>query len=170
MKHHRIATLIFSTVALCLGLEACIKKMPRQGDKAPVLELLDLEGKTFSTQSVEAKLFLLHFWTDWCKACREEFPKLELAYRELKPKGVEFVAVNIGQPKATSQKFKEEFSITFPMLVDQDSKAADIYKVTSYPTNYLIDQKGVVLRRIVGWMDKTQIEILLQTLETPQNL
>ncbi len=156
---------IFCLLLVAVAFGGCIKKMPRQGDKAPVVTLADPNGTVFSTEKVKAKLLLLHFWTDWCKACREEFPKLEQAYQDLKPLGVEFVAVNIGQPASTSQKFREDFSITFPMLVDEKSLAKETFKITAYPTNYLIDSNGVILRRIVGWVEKSQIQIILRSLE-----
>ncbi len=153
-------------IILILVLSGCIRKMPRQGDIAPELVLPDTQGSIVSTSQIKSKLLLLHFWTDWCKSCREEFPRLEQAYQELKPKGVEFVAVNIGQPAATSERFRQDFGITFPMLVDEKSQAKTLYKVSTFPTSYLIDQNGVILRRVVGWMDKSQIEIVFQSLQS----
>ena len=135
--------------------------VPRQGEKAPDLELTDLNGKSHKLSEYKGKLVMLHFWTDWCEACRKEFPKLQQNYSEYQKEGLEIIAVNVGQPTAVTKEFQDNFNVTFPMLTDEQNISTESYNVTAYPTNYLINEDGVIVRQIRGWLDGKQIHNLL---------
>lgn len=40
------------------------------------------------------KVVLVNVWASWCMPCREEFPDLIRAYRELQPRGLELVLIS----------------------------------------------------------------------------
>lgn len=138
---------------------------PKPGEAAPDIELTTLEGEKVKLSDYQGKLVLLHFWTDWCDACREEFPRIQEYYADLGGKDFELLAVNVGQEVEVSKTFKKDFGVTFPMLADVDSETATIYGVEQFPTNYLINADGVVARRIIGWVDRTFVENVLYGIE-----
>ncbi|WP_267903322.1 redoxin domain-containing protein [Virgibacillus salexigens] len=48
--------------------------------------------------------------------------------------------------------FVEQFGMTFPVLMDEQSKVADTYQVMAYPTSYMIDLVGHIHLVTMGAM------------------
>ncbi len=148
---------------VALLLTACQSNAPRPGDPAPDFALPSVAGPTQSLSDYRGKLVLVHFWADWCKSCREEFPLVEDYYRQFRQENFEIVAINIGQSPQVSAEFQRDFDVTFAMLTDEQAATADQYGVDTFPTNYLVGPDGKVIRRIVGWLDAEQIGLLIRS-------
>lgn len=146
-----------------VGLNTACDGAPgtRAGDFAPDFKFKNLEDKAIQLSKYRGKVVLVHFWTDWCESCRAEFPRVQAFYEELQSDDFELLAVNVGQPLATSQDFQKSFGITFPMLVDEQAASKTLYKVKAFPTNYFIDPEGKIIRKIVGWVDKQQVKVII---------
>lgn len=132
------------------------------GAIAPNFTAQTLEGKTVKLSDYKGKMVMLYFWADWCPACKKEFPATQAYYEELNKSEIEILAINVGQERSASEAFKTEFGATFPMLVDSASTIAAQYGVQELPTNYFIDAEGDVIRYIVGWIGKQQVEVILR--------
>ncbi len=156
---HRVKLLLFAFVVV--SLQACSSSGPAQGEQAPETVLTTLEGKSIKLSDYKGKLVLLHFWTDWCDACREEFPLIQEYYQDLAGEDFELIAVNVGQDKSVSQTFHDDFGVTFQMCTDLDTEIAQTYGVEQFPTNYLINPDGLVARKVIGWVDKSFVENVL---------
>ena len=62
------------------------------------------------------------------------------------------IAVNQGDPKETINKYVKENSFTFKIgMPPQGYGIFNDYGVQAYPTNYVIDSKGKVVFRCVGF-------------------
>jgi peroxiredoxin len=90
-----------------------------------------------------------------------EFPKLQETYEATKSKDFELVAINLGQPAQVSEKFRQDFSATFPMLVDNKNIMQSLYGIKVYPTNVFINPEGKIVRVIRGWISQKQVEVLI---------
>ncbi len=143
-------------------LVSCGDKKLGKGSNAPEIPFKDLENTSHTLAQYKGKVVLLHFWTDFCQSCRAEFPRMQETYKALEGEKFELLAVNVGQPKSASEKFKKDFSVTFPMLTDEKNISKELYKVEAFPTNYFITPDGKILRKIVGWLDQSQIEFVLK--------
>ena len=148
---------------------SCGKSGPAPGETAPEITLTNLAGETVNLSDYRGKLVLLHFWTDWCDACRQEFPLMQEYYQELAGEEFELLAVNVGQEVSVSQTFHQDFNVTFPMCADVEMGVSNIYGVEQFPTNYLINPDGVIARRVVGWVDRTFIENVLYGIQRTTN-
>lgn len=51
---------------------------------------------------------------------------------------------------------------TLPVLLDQEGKAADLYKVRVVPTTVILDEKGNILQRHEGMATAQQLEGFLK--------
>jgi peroxiredoxin len=145
----------FFLVLLLVGLSACEGRQetipgPQVGAKAPDFTVRDLKGQTWTLDRIKGKVVLLRFWTDQCPYCRFEMPVIEKYYRRLKPAGFEVLAVNVKQSPQVAEAFRAQMDITFPVLLDPSGKMADRYKVYAVPTNFLIDRKGILEKRLIG--------------------
>lgn len=143
-------------------LLACSDSPLDRGKPAPEFTATDVTGATQTIAAHKGKMVMLYFWADWCPTCKKEFPETQAYYEKLKSQGLEILAINVKQPKEASEKFKQEFGATFPMLIDEEGKISDLYEVKELPTNYFIDKEGKIIRKIVGWASGQQVEVMLK--------
>ena len=82
-----------------------------------------------------------------------EFPHLRDLYGRINKQGFELAAVNYGDDKAIINKYAKEEKFTFPLLMNMSMKddISKMYGVSAYPTTYVIDAKGKIVARFVGF-------------------
>ncbi len=151
----------FIPVALLLLLAGCSEKKTVEiipGQKAPAIALTDLSGRVVRLADYSGKTVLLHFWADYCSECRAEFPKMEAAYRKFRAAGFEILAVNAGQSREHVESFRDEFNLTFPLLLDPDMEVSKQFGIRGLPTNFFITGDGKVGRMLIGWIDEKHIQ------------
>ncbi|MBI5683183.1 MAG: redoxin domain-containing protein [Deltaproteobacteria bacterium] len=134
------------------------------GKPAPDFKLTELHGMEYKLSNMKGKVILLRFWSTRCVSCKEEMPKLEASYKNLKDKGFEILAVNVEDPRDKAMNFVHELKLTYPILLDEDQKAAGQYKVYGIPTSFFIDKNGIVRGRVFGGMDEKTIEKVVMPL------
>jgi len=109
------------------------------GRRAPPFELNSMEGEKYSLQSLLAKgPVLAAFFKVSCPTCQYTFPFLERLYQQLGANGVLLVGISQDSTR-DSQKFAEQFGVTFPVLIDREPYAVSRkYGVEFVPTLFLI--------------------------------
>ena len=124
------------------------------GDEAPNFLLKDLEGFQVSLDQFRGKVVLLNFWATWCGPCRIEMPAMEQLYRSFSRKDFEILAVSTDpQGAAVTRPFQQEMGFTFPVLHDADFRIGLRYGARTLPMTFLIDQRGIIRKRIFGARD-----------------
>ena len=78
---------------------------------------------------------------------------VEQLHRELSPRGLSVVAVNIQESQSTVAAWAREKKITIPILLDTDGEVTREYAVIATPTSFLVDRQGRLLGRMVGPRD-----------------
>jgi peroxiredoxin len=124
------------------------------GKPAPAFAFPTPDGGTVSLAASAAahKAVLVNFWFVNCPTCREEFPHLQKLYSERKDKGLELIAINHGDDKEAIEKYLSENKLTFEVgMPPEESDIFRDYGVQAYPTTYIIDSKGTVVFRSVGY-------------------
>jgi thiol-disulfide isomerase/thioredoxin len=91
---------------------------PKQRLESIDFELQDLSGSTRRLSDYRGKVVFLNFWATWCGPCRFEMPSMEKLYRRFKDKGLEIVAVNLQEDRASVQRFVDQYGLSFPVLLD----------------------------------------------------
>lgn len=128
---------------------------PQVGAQAPDFTLTTLDGKTLSLSQFRGKVVMLNFWASWCPPCRAEMPSVEKLYLRMKKTG-DFVllAVNVeSNARQAIKDFAGKNSLNFPILLDQEQGAAKLYQVSGIPQTYIIDPRGVIVRKVEGGRD-----------------
>lgn len=121
---------------------------PKVGDKYADFTEPNVEGKNISLSDFKGKVVLLDFWGSWCGACREGNPKLVKIYNEFKSKGFEILGVAADIEKKAWIGAINKDGLTWQNVTDLkgwNNKAAIIYGIYKYPTNYLIDRSGTIV-------------------------
>ena len=83
---------------------------------------------------------------------------IESVYQRHQGKGLQVLAINAGQDKATINAFIKKIGVTYPALLDEQSTIARSYGVVGLPTTFFIDGKGIVRAKIIGEADEATFE------------
>ncbi|WMX14186.1 MULTISPECIES: peroxiredoxin [unclassified Aureispira] len=124
------------------------KKNKYIGTKVPELVLKTLKGKTYNLADMGGKIVLLNFWFAACKPCITEISSLNELQEQYKSKNLVVLSVGTDK-KEVAEKLVTEKNMRYPVVADR----ADIAKqmdVSTYPTSFLIDQKGVIQQVFIG--------------------
>jgi cytochrome c biogenesis protein CcmG, thiol:disulfide interchange protein DsbE len=124
---------------------------PNNGEPAPGFQTESLAGGQVRVpQDYLGKVVAIRFWADWCPYCRKEMAELQPVYARLQPRGLEVLAVNVAQDRATVSRFVSPLNLTYPVLFDLEGATARAYGVQALPVTWLIDRNGNVRGKIVG--------------------
>jgi len=153
-------------VALTAGIMAQATSLwandirPEEGHLAPDFSLKTLDGKTVRLSDLRGKkVVLINFWATWCPPCRSEMPTMQQIYTEYKGKGFEILAINIERDsKEEILEFMKELRLTFPVLLDSDMKVTRTYRLIGLPVSMLIDRRGIIRSKEIGYHDWTDKE------------
>ena len=121
-----------------------------------------LRGDYVKLSDYRGKVVFLNIWATWCPPCREEMPSMESLYQRLKGRGFEMLAVSIDREgEKVVSPFAAKYGLTFPVLLDPDSKTYRLYGLTGVPESFILDKSGVVIYKIIGpqnWMKKEWLD------------
>jgi len=121
--------------------------------QAPDFTLKDLDGNQVNLRDFRGKVVFLNFWATWCPPCRLEMPTMERLHVELNDQGLVILAVNYREGPEEIQAFLKQHDLTFTALVDEKAEVFELYKAWSLPTTYLINKKGEIVGRVIGYRD-----------------
>ena len=135
------------------------------GGKFADFEQTNTLGKKVKLSDIKAKYILLEFWGSWCGPCREENPRLVKTYQTFKAKGFEVLGVAADDNKAQWLKAVKDDQLPWQNVSDlkgDKNEAALIYGITGYPTNYLIDENGIIIAKDLRGeaLNKKLVELL----------
>lgn len=101
--------------------------------------LSDYVGKTPVT--------LVDFFASWCGPCMREVENIKELLKEYGDKGLSVVGVAVwDKPEDTLEAVKAH-EITWPVMLNTQNVATDLYGIPAIPCILLIDQQGTILSR-----------------------
>lgn len=107
--------------------------------------LNDLESKPVNLSSLTGKPSVLFFWTTWCPYCRTELRALNKMYPQMEKEGITVFAVNVGEENYKVKRFLKDYALDVRVLLDEESLAAENYKLRGVPTYVFINKDGQVV-------------------------
>src|SRR5436305_3307558 len=120
-----------SIASLLLAITPCFSaQTPKAGDKAPLIEGQDQNGKTFKLADYAGKQpVLLYFYPkDDTPGCTKQACGLRDRMGDLKKDNVQVVGVSFDSADS-HKKFMAKYNLNFPLLADTDGRIADAYGV-----------------------------------------
>ena len=139
---------------------------PENTAPALVLERVDGTG-TVALAQQRGKVVLVDLWATWCVPCIAELPHLQALSDEHAPD--DFLMLGIVLESGERDEvldFISEKNITYTQVMGEDDTSEAFGPFLGYPTKYLIDRRGGVVKRyfgIVGEELAADVETLIRT-------
>lgn len=126
------------------------------GGLLAVVDVLDANGNTISTDTLIGEPLVVNFWFSTCEPCRREFPVL-VAADESYPV-LRFIGVNLNDTPAAAASFAAEFGATFETFFDRDGRLTSAMGVATAPVTLLVDAGGVVRLQLTGEITRQMLD------------
>ena len=157
----RYLLILFLLIPLFWGI-ACSKK-PKSGSQpgllAPDFVLPALDGQKVRLSDYRGQVVLLNFFATWCPPCRAEVPDFVELYRYYRDRGLVIIGIALdrGNPQVLDH-FVREYGINYPLLLG-DQKVVRAYGgIKGIPTTFLIDRRGRVRKKYLGYRPRSVYE------------
>jgi thiol-disulfide isomerase/thioredoxin len=131
------------------------------GEPAPAFSLRAVgEEGTKTLADYRGKKTLLVFWAPWCGVCRTESDTLS-GLHDGGNGPYHVVSIALGYENIASvKKFMADEGVDYPVLLGGPA-VRDAYKVSQYPTLYILDEEGRVEDTLVGYTTSAGLKLRL---------
>lgn len=115
--------------------------VPFHGNEFSSLEPISLE-------KYRGKYLYLDFWGTWCAPCLKEIPHIKEAYEKLDKDKIAFLGI-VGKDKPVAlMNVLNRLQIKWPQILsDETNNIVQNYRISGYPTSFLIDPNGIVIAK-----------------------
>ena len=125
-------------------------------ETAPTFALLGLDGNKVNLTDLKGKVVVVDFWATWCGPCVASFPGMQKMVNKYKENpDVKFIFIDTWEQGENKKKnaadFIEKNKYNFQVLLDEDNKVIEQYKVEGIPTKFVIDKNGMIRFKSVGY-------------------
>lgn len=161
MKRIVAIVLLFSIITLtgCSRKEA--PQPAAEGKSAPDFTVQDLVGKETRLSDLKGKVVLVNFWATWCPSCREEVPSMAALNQLMVGKPFQMLAISIDQGgKEAVEAYFQQANTFLPAYLDSNRGIGKMYDITGVPETFVIDRKGVIIKKVIGPLDWSAPEVV----------
>lgn len=133
---------------------------------APNYTLPSITGEEISLADFKGKLVLVDFFYKSCYPCMQALPALQALHEKYKDKGLKVIGIDPFDKKEDLAPFLAKRGVNYSVLFAGENVAKD-YRVSGYPTMYLIGKDGKIIYVQDGYskdFEKALEETILQNL------
>ena len=96
---------------------------------------------------------LLEFWTTWCPNCPKQMGYLSDLAEHFKDAGLQVLGINLNEPKIVNKvkPYIQNRNFSYDIAIDPEEKLGEYFGVKGIPTLLLVDNRGNVINRYVGY-------------------
>ncbi|MGH8544060.1 MAG: TlpA family protein disulfide reductase [Vicinamibacteria bacterium] len=130
------------------------------GKKAPEFQLDSITGENLRLSALRGKVVVLDFWAVWCGPCQDSMPFFQDLQDRYGKLGLEVVGLHVNDrmpPAPEVKEYLDSLSIRYRNVVST-TEVDDSFLVYAMPTTYILDRKGILQKRHIGFNPKTAPE------------
>lgn len=150
-----------------LALPTLSHAAPQKGSLAPAINVVTTSGQHVTFANYRGYVLVMEFFATWCEGCRESIPHLISLNKTYGKQGLQILGLNPGvggDDLSQVRKFIREERLNYPVAIVDDDILVD-YAVQPIPAIFVIDKKGVLVEKYVGYNPEIQ-ESLEKTVKT----
>ena len=130
------------------------------GSDPPDFTAVDLQGREFALSGFrDRKIVVIDFWATWCAPCLMAMPELQELATEFGGRGVELMAVNLGEDPERVRRFVGREEYTFRVVADPDQGIGTRFGVDALPALVVVGVDGRVACIQVGYHPDKMAEL-----------
>ncbi|MCK5779637.1 MAG: TlpA family protein disulfide reductase [Psychrilyobacter sp.] len=149
--------LILGLMLLLGALSFGVKEGLEVGNLFPKIQLSDTSGNEVATsEKYSDKITIYNFGASWCPPCKVEKPLLNKFYLANREK-LNVVSIMVDHNGEDVDKFYKELPMDFPHYFDKGQILSRKFLIRSVPTSYVVDSNGIILERVNGAIDWSQL-------------
>ncbi len=136
--------------------------------RAPDFALKELGNGTISLQDLRGRAVILNFFSPTCPACQKEATSFDKLSAGIEEKELVVLQIGVEAAKKELKRFKREFHISLPILMDESGSTAEAYGVWGHHESFFIDRRGMIVGKtfMVGDWNSPNMKKLIQHLLT----
>ena len=168
----RIAA-ILAAALLCSCGGGAASEAPKGGyGRRPDWSMTLPDGKKVSAADYDNKVLILDFWATWCPPCRQEIPGFIELQKKYADKGLVILGFSFDNEPVAHDVWVKQQKLNYlsifmktpagEAVVDQFQK--QIGEISGIPTTLVIDRKGTIVYRHVGYGSPEDFEKVLAPL------
>lgn len=140
-------------------------RVEKKGVKAPDFTLTTIYGENFHLYDYLGNVIIIDFWDTWCPPCRAEIPHFIELYSKYADEGFLMIGMALGREgKEKVKSFAEGNGINYPLMIATTEIVNKYGGITAIPTTFIINKKGEIVEKIVGYRDKEFFEEKIKNL------
>lgn len=123
--------------------------------------LPDADGNMVSMSDYKGKTILVNFFGTWCQYCNLELPDLQ----EVNDTRDDVKVLLIAYPGSNGEgdvdyveQYMKDNGYSMDILYDNDGRVTSMYRISGYPTTYIMKPDGTFLGYMPGYMEKDLME------------
>ncbi len=147
-----VSLILCSHSAPAQFLEAGVQKFEVPA-AAPDFSLKALQDGEVSLKGLRGKVVILTFFSPLCSVCQRQTSSFDKLAEEIKNKEAVFLLVAVRVNESELVKYKEEFHVSIPILMDGDGSVAKAYKVWGHHETFFINREGKIVGKTFAEKD-----------------
>jgi peroxiredoxin len=162
-------TFVLASIGLAALLSSC---QSQQTGRRPDWSLALPDGRKVSAADFDGKVLIVDFWATWCPPCRKEVPGFIQLQKQYADKGLVVLGFSMDKDPQTHDRWIKEQGLNYlsiyantdagQAVVDQFQKV--IGEISGIPTTLVIDRKGQIVFKHVGYASPEDFEKVFKPL------
>jgi cytochrome c biogenesis protein CcmG/thiol:disulfide interchange protein DsbE len=144
---------VVAVLSTGLGRDPSATASPLVGRSAPDFTLAGLDGPAVTLSALRGQVVVVNFWASWCAECHDEQPVLDATWQRYRDAGVVVLGVDFQDTAGGARDYVHQSGVSYPVVVDKDSRTALSFGIRGIPETFLIDRSGRIVDRVVGVPD-----------------
>ena len=123
----------------------------QKGQPAPPFKVVSTSGQQITEANYKGYVLLIDFFATWCNPCRDAIPHLVRLNQKYGKQGLQILGVSLDEDgEKQVRDFCAVQKVNYPVALANEDMQTE-YGLRSIPTLYVINKKGVVAEKFMGF-------------------